>query len=531
MLVFAGPPTTAGVTANDFPSGYQGYHTYAETEAAIDDAVANYGQGPNAIIKKFSIGQSYQGREIWAVKISDNVNTDENVPEVLSEGLIHAREHISVEMNLYLINLLTQNYGGSDAIGRRVTSLVNSRQIWIIPMVNPDGGEYDISGGVFHGWRKNRQVVAPGYYGIDLNRNWGFMYACCGGDSSSPKSARYRGQYAWQAPEDVALRDFILSRVKSGQQQIKALFNWHSYGEHILWPYGYTKTDVPPTMTVDDHTTLVAIGQHMAALNGYKAMQGSDMYRYDGDVIAWTYGDQRIMSFTLEMYPKWGSKAGAFHPPDTVLAAQTQRNRDAVLYLMDLAGCPYRATGLGATDCGPLYDDFETGRGWTVNPFGTDTASNGAWERAVPHATGDGAGAKQLATVVSGQASLVTGAAAGADANANDLDGLSSVMSPNFRLGSGSWTLDFSSSFAHDASSDSSDFLRISVVNGATVTPVWTAQGDSANENGLWQRNTVSLGAYAGQAIRLLIEARDGAADSLVEAAIDDVRVYQSPTP
>ena len=309
-------------------------------------------RGAEAIVKLSVIGQSYEGRDIWALKISDNAAVDENEPEVLSESGMHAREHITVEMNMYMIHLLTDNYGRSTKLGRRVTKIVNAREIWVIPMVNPDGDEYDILDGTWHNWRKNRQPN-PGStkIGIDLNRNWSFMWNCCGGSSGNPKSARYRGQYPFEAVEDQVLRDFILSRRVHGVQQISEAFNWHSYGEHIVWPYGYTKQDVPPTMTVDDHTALVAMAKKMASLNGYKPMQGSDMYIYDGDFPAWAYGDQHIFVYTFEMYPAWGCKCGGFHPPDSVINRETKRNKKLVLYFLEQADCPYDEAGLGATYC------------------------------------------------------------------------------------------------------------------------------------------------------------------------------------
>jgi murein tripeptide amidase MpaA len=349
--VFASPVAASPVAASDpadFPAGYTGYHTYAETGAAMQAAATNHPQ----IAKLYDIGQTFEGRTIWALKISDNVATDESEPEVLTECNMHAREHLTTEQCLYLIQLLTSNYGKSTTVGQRVTNIVNTREIWIIPMLNPDGSMYDISGGTFHGWRKNRQTN-PGStsVGIDLNRNWSYKWDCCGGSSGNPKSARYRGQYPFEAVEDQVLRDFILSRRIGGVQQISEVLNVHSYGEHVLYPYGYTKTNVPADMTQDDHDTFVALAQNMASLNGYKAMQGSTMYIYDGDFIDWAYGDQHIFAFTWEMYPGWGCGCGGFHPSDSVIARETKRNRDAALYLFEQADCPYRAAGLASTYC------------------------------------------------------------------------------------------------------------------------------------------------------------------------------------
>lgn len=352
LLVSTGPSASAA-DASDFPAGYTGYHTYAEMTSDMQNVAAAYGTGStNRIAKLFSIGNSFEGRPIWGMKISDHPNRDEAEPEVLIECNMHAREHLTAEQCLYLIHLLTDNYGQSTALGQRVTNIVNTREIWIIPMLNPDGAMFDISGGTFHNWRKNRQTN-PGSnkIGIDLNRNWSYMWGCCGGSGPNPKSSKYRGQYPFQAVEDQELRDFILSRRVGGVQQITEILNVHSYGEHVLYPYGYTKQAVPPDMTQDDHDTFVALAQKMASLNGYHAMQGSQMYIYDGDFIDWAYGDQHIFGFTWEMYPKWGCVCGGFKPPDSVIARETSRNTDAALFLFEQADCPYRQAGLAGTHC------------------------------------------------------------------------------------------------------------------------------------------------------------------------------------
>lgn len=148
------------------------------------------------------------------------------------------------------------------------------------------------------------------------------------------------------------MRDFVLSRVIGGQQQIKTHVTLHTNGELILWPYGYTKTDIPADMTVDDHATFVAMGRAMAATNGYVAQQSSDLYVTDGDQIDWMYGVQHVFSFTFELYPTEQVSSHADHePPDEVIAAQTARNRAALLYLIDRADCPYAAIGKAATYC------------------------------------------------------------------------------------------------------------------------------------------------------------------------------------
>ena len=533
MAVLVPAGETHAASSAGFPSGFEGYHDYAETTAALAAAAEEH----PGILRRFSIGRSHEGREIWAVKISDNVATDESEPEVLMDSLHHAREHLTVEMALRVIDLLTDNYRANPAniqsqLERRVTNIVRSREIWILPMVNPDGGEYDLSGqdGQFMNWRRNTQPIdetaAPG---IDLNRNWGFKWGCCGGSSGKPGTSTFRGEYAWQAPEVAALRDFVLGRVVRGRQQIRAAISWHAFNEEIMWPYGYTTADLPRTMSPDDLVAFQAIGHGMAALNGYVAQQLSDLYVLDGGASDWLYGDQRIFAFLVEMYPTDGSDAGGFYPLDTVITRETERNDEMVLYFLENADCPYRAAGLGVTHCGSLNDDFETTRGWRLNSGGSDTATIGTWERATAQESRSSTGIKQRAYGYSGATSLVTGALRGASVSANDVDGgVTSAESPSIGLGApGSigWTLAFRYTFAHNSAATAADYLRISV-NG---TPVFTQVGNRASRNAVWAPVTVSLDTFAGQSVRILVSAADLGSDSLVEAAIDDVRVYRVP--
>lgn len=337
------PPTPAEASILTFPPQDSNYHDYAEMVAVLQQAAADH----PAIFSLFSIGTSYQGRTIWAGKISDNVAVDESEPEVLFTHHQHAREHLTVEQALYTLQILTDEYGST----QQITDLVNGREIWLVFDMNPDGGEYDIATGVYQSWRKNRQPnQGSSYVGTDLNRNWDYRFGCCGGSSSSPSSETYRGPYAFSAPETSAVRDFVNSRVVNGKQQISVAIDFHTYSELVLWPYGYTYTDVPADMTTDDRNVLVTMGQAMAATNSYTPEQSSDLYITDGTINDWLYGVHRIMNYTFEMYPKTSGQGG-FYPGDEIIPAQTARNRSAILYLLQQADCPYRVIGKEAQYC------------------------------------------------------------------------------------------------------------------------------------------------------------------------------------
>ena len=259
------------MAASEFPVGYEDFHTYAEMVAEVT-AVAD--AHPD-IVQRFSIGTSYKGRELLAAKVSDNVATDENEPEVLYEGLHHGDEHMSLEMTLTILHWLTEGYGTDE----RITDIVNGREIWLVFAVNPDGAEYDISSGTFRHARKNRQPNAgTTAVGTDLNRNYDYRWGLEGNTSANPKAITYRGPAAFSAPETRAMRDFLASRVVDGRQQIRASISFHEYGRLVMWPYGYTYSNVPSDMTSQDREALVALGKHLAGTNGYRAEQGSDLY-------------------------------------------------------------------------------------------------------------------------------------------------------------------------------------------------------------------------------------------------------------
>lgn len=143
--------------------------------------------------------------------------------------------------------------------------------------------------------------------------------------------------------------DFVRSRVIGGKQQIKAAIDFHTYSELVLWPFGYTYNDTAPGLTADDLAVYKKIGTSMAASNGYTPEQSSDLYITDGTIDDWLWGNQKIFSYTFEMYPESGG--GGFYPPDEVIDRETARNKDAVLQLLENADCMYRSIGKEAQYC------------------------------------------------------------------------------------------------------------------------------------------------------------------------------------
>lgn len=261
-------------------------------------------------------------------------------------GLHHAREHLTVEMTLYILNLLVNQYG----VDPQITDLVDNREVYIVFNTNPDGGEYDIATGSYRSWRKNRQPN-PGssYIGTDLNRNYGYKWGCCGGSSGYPSSETYRGSAAFSTPRSPGCVTSSTAGWSAASSRSRPRSPSTPTPSLVLWPYGYTYTDIPSDMTADDHSVFVAMGQAMAASNGYTAQQASDLYITDGTYDDWAYGVHRIFAYTFEMYPTTSSPG--FYPPASVISRETSRNDAAVRYILQQADCPYRVIGKEGQYC------------------------------------------------------------------------------------------------------------------------------------------------------------------------------------
>ena len=230
------------------------------------------------------------------------------------------------------------------------------------------------------------------------------------------------------------------------------------------------------------------------------------------------YGRHRIFTFTFELSHGW-------YPDDSEIGPETARNRSAVLYLIDAAACPWRASGKAGANCGPFYDDLEISRGWVVDPHGTDTASAGAWQRGNPEGTSY-TGAKQLDVTASGSAALVTGLKRGTYTSSNDVDGgVTSVRSAAIPLPAVPGRLTFAWYFSHLANASSADYVRAIVEAPDGDHVVLEERGGAFDDDAAWSRASIDLSPFAGQVIRIRFEAADLGPDSLVEAAVDDVRV------
>ena len=306
------------------------YHTLAQIESTLQSIASSY---PD-ITSLYSIGTTYEDRNIWCLEISDHPGVDEGEPGVFFMGLHHAREWPTVEICLKIADELTSNYGSDPTI----TDVVDGVRIWLVTCVNPDGYYYCHDQG--NDWRKNRQPYSGGI-GVDLNRNyggssngnpwgsWGSVFQ--GAATHDPSQEVYCGPSPFSELEIQAIRDVYLNN------DICASISWHTYGQLVMWPWGYTPTSAP------DNTYLTEVGQQIASRitqqdgsGTYTPQQSCVLYPTTGDTLDWSYGyalygqGRPTFPFTIEACQD-------FHPSAGYLDQICQENFDGALYLLQEA--------------------------------------------------------------------------------------------------------------------------------------------------------------------------------------------------
>ena len=309
-----------------------GYRTYDDVLTELQQIEIDY---PD-ICKLYDIGES-QGKlysdagnsnyddyyhEIWVLKVSDNVEIEEDEPSVYYMGEHHAREPISLEVAMAVLYHILDNYG----VDPTITENVNNTQIWFAPLVNPNGhkivtDEDDLW------WRKNicdndeNGFITPSSWndypdGVDPNRNYGFEWGYVGA-SGNINSQTYHGPYAFSEPEVVAMKELMDSH------HFIAGISYHSYSELVLFPFGYNNGVVAP-----DHDALEELAIAVATPMGYTPQAAWELYPCMGTTDDYSYGMHGTFSFTVEL-------ATEFIPPAAQVQGICDENIQPAMILLD----------------------------------------------------------------------------------------------------------------------------------------------------------------------------------------------------
>lgn len=286
-----------------FPAGY---HTVAQIQSELQQLAADHA----AVMKVQEIGKSVQGRPLVAVCLSSKAGS--GLPALLVSSGHHARELPPVELTMRYIRTMAEGYGKDPVI----TRLLDTREVWVMPLVNPDGRSR-VEGGDSM-WRKNVRPNANGSTGVDTNRNADDHFE--DGDRN-PSSDAYQGTAPFSEPETAAIRN-LCERIP-----FKVALDIHCYGGMILWPPGYDRSVTP-----DDRTFRV-IGTRLAKGGKYRAGTiAQTIYQTFGDVATWQYSKKKILAFAAEL------DDGRFNPPYRQVDTDWSIWQDNLMYLTDVTG-------------------------------------------------------------------------------------------------------------------------------------------------------------------------------------------------
>jgi hypothetical protein len=325
----AGEPTGFGY------GSMGGFYTFSEVVAQLDSMRARY---PNLITAKDSIGASVEGRTIWAVKISDNPDVKENEPEVFYNALTHGNEQQGMMAVMYFMFYMLENYGADP----EVTYLVNNREIYFVPVINPDGYCYNeqISpegGGM---WRRNRRDYGGGIFGVDLNRNYGYMWGFNNnGSDPNPGDINYRGTGPFSEPETQAVREFCLAH------DFIIGNSFHVPIRCVFPPWAYNLMQSPDSVRFN---SLIKLATSINDFRNGIYIPTPENAPANGDVGDWMYGETSEKNRIYGVVTEVSSYADGFWPVPEKIFYQSAEN----LYL-----CMVFAWGPGIIENPPYISE------------------------------------------------------------------------------------------------------------------------------------------------------------------------------
>ncbi|MDT7799462.1 MAG: hypothetical protein QOI78_2895 [Actinomycetota bacterium] len=333
---------------------YGGYRTVTAHEAHLTSVAAAH---PD-LATKYTIGQSWKkqqgqgGHDIQAICLTKKqtgdctLSTTSKKPKFFLMAQIHARELSTGELAWRWIDYLADGYA-TDATAK---SILDTTEVWVVPISNPDGVDIVASGGNSPKLqRKNANNTRGGCsgttIGIDLNRNSTFKW---GGDSNSPCAETYQGASAGSEPEVKALESLARSiypdQRGTGNNDPApttakgTMITLHSYGNDIIIPWGFTQATSP------NDAQYRKLGAKYAASNGYLVGTNEETVGYDtsGTTDDFTYGELGVASVTFEVGSSSGT-CGGFLPRYTCVDSTFwPKNKGALVTAAKAAAAPYQ---------------------------------------------------------------------------------------------------------------------------------------------------------------------------------------------
>ncbi|KPK63201.1 hypothetical protein AMJ83_08135 [candidate division WOR_3 bacterium SM23_42] len=280
------------------------YHTYNQVYSVLDSFVSDYPE----ICRLDTIGYSVLGRAIWAMRVTDNPQVEENEPEIRLPGNMHGDEHIGTEITLYFLRHLLTNYSSVP----QVQNLINSSEIWVLPTINPDGKVANT--------RRNANNV-------DLNRDYGFFWDGWGGSPAPSSQIETRSMMQHLEENNISLE-----------------YNYHSVAQYVNYPWDYHYADPPDSQYIILLSEIYADSANLTAINGY------DWYQTTGCLQDYTIGTSGALAWTIETLEPSSSSA---------IDQICYDNRDALMDVCNRAGWGVEGVVKDSITNSPIYARIE----------------------------------------------------------------------------------------------------------------------------------------------------------------------------
>ena len=317
--------------------GYSCYRTVEETYAAANSLADAY---PNLATWN-DIGDSWEkaalgsGHDLYVLRLTNSAIATEK-PKLFAMSAVHGREYATAELLTRFAESLLWGYGSDPD----TTWLLDYHEIHLLLIANPDGRKKAEAGRL---WRKNTNQnycsAYPSERGADLNRNYPFAWGCCGGSSGYSCDYNYRGPSPASEPEVQAIQAYLRANFpdRRGTDLNDAapidtsgvFVDVHSYGELVLWPWGFTASPAP------NQRPMQTLGRKYAYFTGYTAQQSYLMYPTEGDSDGFAYGELGISGYTIELGDWFFQDCATFE--QSILPG----NLPALKYMAKAASAPY----------------------------------------------------------------------------------------------------------------------------------------------------------------------------------------------
>ncbi len=239
------------------------------------------------LVRPFDLGFTFEFRRTFGLRLGGRPGG----PSIVINACQHAREWITVAATMYVADQLVRRYESDP----RVTALLDTVEIVIVPIVNPDGYQYTFTNDRL--WRKNRRPNLKGSFGVDLNRNWSFQWGGPG-SSPTPTSNIYRGPSPFSEAESRNLRNLIQS-----QPRLAAHLDIHSFSQLVLTPWAWTNDPAP--LSQQERFLTQALAESLTSTHGVPYIAGQPNHVLGqfaaGSLTDWVFGDQNVSSWTFEL--------------------------------------------------------------------------------------------------------------------------------------------------------------------------------------------------------------------------------------